>query len=77
MFAFSVPTTTNLSKLACLLIYRNIFRGGSRGRVLGQHPSDDMRLSNTTGILQKKKKTMRVFGIEVEQETRLKPSSPC
>ena len=37
-------------------------RGGSRGRVQGMRPSpppfpcDDLRFSNTTGILQKKKK---------------------
>ena len=30
-------------------------RGGSRGRVKGVPPRDDLRLSNTTGILQKDK----------------------
>ena len=33
------------------------------------HPGDDLRFSNTTGILQKKKKTMWFIGVEVEQET--------
>ena len=32
-------------------------------------PRDDLRFSNTTGILQKKKKTMWFIGVEVEQET--------
>ena len=47
-------------------------RGGSRGRVQGVRtppsPWDDLRFSNTTGILQKKK-TMWFIGVEVEQET--------
>ena len=47
-------------------------RGGSRGRVQGTHlpppPRDDLRFSNTTGILQKKE-TMWLIGVEVEQET--------
>ena len=35
-------------------------RGGSRGRVQGVRtpPGDDLRFSNTTGILQKKKKEL-------------------
>ena len=33
---------------------------------------DDLRFSNTTGILQKKK-TMWFIGVEVEQETRAPP----
>ena len=48
------------------------FRGGSRGRVQGvapPSPRDDLRFSNTTGILQKKK-SMWFIGVEVEQETR-------
>ena len=50
-------------------------RGGSRGRVQGMRtpllpPWDDLRFSNTTGILQKKK---RFIGVEVEQETSAPP----
>ena len=41
-------------------------RGGTRGRV-----QDDLRFSNTTGILQKK--TMWFIGVEVEQETSAPP----
>ena len=51
-------------------------RGGSRGRVQGVRiPTwDDLRFSNTTGILQKKtQKTMWFIGAEVEQETRAPP----
>ena len=51
-------------------------RGGSRGRVQGVRtpPRDDLRFSNTTGILQKnKKKTMWFIGVEVEQETSAPP----
>ena len=36
------------------------------------HPRDDLRFSNTTGILQKKK-TMWFIGVEVEQETSAPP----
>ena len=38
-------------------------RGGSRGRVQGVRtpPGDDLRFSNTTGILQKKKKNYVVY----------------
>ena len=36
-------------------------------------PRDDLRFSNTTGILPKKKKTMWIIGVEVEQETRAAP----
>ena len=47
-------------------------RGGSRGRVQGVRPPspprDDLRFSNTPGILQKKK-IMWFTGVEVEQET--------
>ena len=39
-------------------------RGGCRGV--------DLRLFNTTGILQKKKKTFWFMGVEVKHETRLK-----
>ena len=51
-------------------------RGGSRGRVQGVRtppPWDDLRFSNTTGILPKKKKTMWFLGVEVEQETSVPP----
>ena len=52
-----------------------ITRGGSRGRVQGvRTPSwDDLRFSNTTGILQKNKKTVWFIGVEVEQETSAPP----
>ena len=45
-----------------------ICRGGSRGRVQGVRtpPWDNLRFSNTTGILRKKK---GFIGVEVEQET--------
>ena len=46
-------------------------RGRSRGRVQGVRtppPRDDLRFSNTTSILQKKK-AMWFIGVEVEQET--------
>ena len=52
-------------------------RGGSRGRVQGVRipppPWDYLRFSNTTGILQKKKKTMWFIGVEVEQKTSAPP----
>ena len=51
-------------------------RGGSRGRVQGVRtppPQDDLRFSNTTGILQKIKKTMWFIGVEVQQETSAPP----
>ena len=55
--------------------YEYKIRGGSRGRVQGVRtpPWDDLRFSNTTGILQKKKKTMWFIGVEVEQETSAPP----
>ena len=52
-----------------------ITRDGSRGRVQGVRtppPRDDLRFSNTTGILPKKK-TMWFIGAEVEQETSAPP----
>ena len=38
-------------------------------------PSDDLRFSNTTGILPKKKRrrTMWFIGVEIEQETSVPP----
>ena len=65
--------------LACSPIqsyYRNAYRGGSRGRVQGVRtpppppPRDDLRFSNTTGILREKK---WFIGVEVEQETSAPP----
>ena len=52
-----------------------LHRGGSRGRVQGVRtpsPLDDLRFSNTTCILQKKK-TMWFIGVEVQQETSAPP----
>ena len=51
-----------------------LYRGGSRGRVQGvRTPPPDLRFSNTTGILQKKKKrTMWFIGVEVDKR-RLHP----
>ena len=49
-----------------------------QGRILGEGaggahppPGDDLRFSNTTGIL--RKKTMWFIGVEVEQETSTPP----
>ena len=62
-------------------LFETHFRGGSRGRVQGVRtptppppppPRDDLRFSNTTGILQEKK-TMWFIGVEVEQETSAPP----
>ena len=44
--------------------------GGCRG--CASPPGDDLRFSNTTGIL-KKKKTMWFIGVEVEQKTSAPP----
>ena len=64
-----------------ILIYNEVFlyhdRGGSSGEGAGDaHPTppprDDLRLSNTTGILPKQKKTLCFIGAEVKHETRLK-----
>ena len=48
--------------------------GGCRGAP-PRPPRDDLRFSNTTGILRKKnkKKTMWFIGFEVEQETSAPP----
>ena len=46
--------------------------GGCRGCIPPPPPRDDLRFSNTTGILQKKK-TMWFIGVEVEQETSAPP----
>ena len=50
-----------------------IVRGGPRGRVQGVRtlPWDDLRFSNTTGILHKK--TTLLIGVEEEQETSAPP----
>ena len=37
------------------------------------HPRDNLRFSNTTGILPKKKKTIWFIGAEVEQEMSAPP----
>ena len=63
-----------------LLIYLKAIYGQKTGADLGggcrgcapPPPRDDLRFSNTTGILQKKK-TMRFIGVEVEQETSAPP----
>ena len=47
--------------------------GGCRGRAPPPPSRDDLRFSNTTGILQKKEKTMWFIGVEVEQETSAPP----
>ena len=62
-------------RLGLYSIFIIIFRGGSRGRVQGVRtpPRDDLRFSNTTGILPKKKRTMWFIGVEVEQETSAPP----
>ena len=44
--------------------------GGCRGCA---PPWEDLPFSNTTGILQKKEKTMWLIGVEVEQETSAPP----
>ena len=56
-------------------LFDKMSRGGSRGRVQRVHtlPWDDLRFSNTSGILQKRKKTMWFIGVEVEQETSAPP----
>ena len=46
--------------------------GGCRGCAPPPPPRDDLRFSNTTGILQKEK-TMSFIGVEVEQETSAPP----
>ena len=46
---------------------------GAGGAPTPPPPSrDDLRLSNTTGILPKKQKTLCFIGAEVKHETRLK-----
>ena len=50
-----------------------VLGGGCRGCTGGPPPPpDDLQLSNTTGILQKKK-TMRVIGVEVRQDRSAPP----
>ena len=46
--------------------------GGCRGCAPPPH-RDDLRFSNTAGILQKKKNTMWFIGVEVEQGTSAPP----
>ena len=45
--------------------------GGCKGCAPPPPPRDDLRFSNTTGILQKK--TLWFIGVEVEQETSATP----
>ena len=45
--------------------------GGCRGCAPPPPPCDDLRFSNSTGILQKK--TMWFIGVEVQQETSAPP----
>ena len=47
---------------------RIVTRGGSRGRVQGVRTTPpDLRFSNTTGILQKKKGAIWFIGVEVDK----------
>ena len=65
-----MATATRMAKKHQVKISK--IRGGSRGRVQGVRPTppcDDLRFSNKTSILQKKKKNMWFIGVEVEQET--------
>ena len=50
---------------------RNTNTGADLGGGCPPHPRDDLRFSNTTGILQKN--TMWFIGVEVEQETSTPP----
>ena len=56
-----------------LLDHQGQIQGKGAGGV--HPPRDDLGFSNTTGILQKKKKkkTMWFIGVEVEQETSAPP----
>ena len=77
----SLTNSNTLNRLIqCMIIWSKDLsfphRGGSRGRVQGVRPPpplpwDDLRFSNTTGILQEKK--MWFIGVEVEQETSALP----
>ena len=65
----------NFRSGTCKIYPASRTRGGSRGRVQGVRippPRDDLRFSNKTGILPKKK-TMWFIGVEVEQETSAPP----
>ena len=70
--------------LATAIMPITMYRGGSRGKVQGVQGTcgfliqlvfckKKMRFSNTTGILQTRKKTMWFIGVEVEQETSAPP----
>ena len=58
-----------------IFVFHILITGGSQGRVQGVRTPpplrDDLRFSNTTGILQKR--TMWFTGVEVEQETSAPP----
>ena len=64
-----------LKKIYCRLICRGGFRGRVQGVRTPPPPWNDLRVSNTTGILQKgeMQKTMCFIGVEVEQETSAPP----
>ena len=47
--------------------------GGGGGPPPPPPPRDDLRFSNTTGILLLQKKTMWFIGVEVDQETSATP----
>ena len=57
--------------LCTIIIAGADLRGGCRG-CAAPLPCDDLRFSNTTGILQKKK-TMWFIAVEVEQEMSAPP----
>ena len=64
--AFHVTTKSCPENVNIALVY--YIRGGSRGRVQGVcTPPPDLRFSNTTGTLQKKKRTMWFIGVEVDK----------
>ena len=69
-------TIINYWNLLNYPLHTILCRGRSRGRVQGGHtpppPWDDLRFSDTTGILWEKK-TMWFIGVEVEQETSAPP----
>ena len=65
----------NIKLLLIIIIAGADLGGGCRG-CAPPTPRDDLRISNTTGILQKKRKkkeTMWFIGVEIEQETSASP----
>ena len=65
--AFHVTTKSCPENVNIALVY--YIRGGSRGWVQGvpNPPPSDLWFSNTTGTLQKKKRTMWFIGVEVDK----------